>query len=273
MRYTRLLGMGMGKIKVIALAIALFTGLNSHAQLTETQYKEVGERLRALYEPKITSDQYTLLLKLDWQDTGMAYANHFDNYKQYEVTVTGDYARDPGLSSDAFSLVLCHEFGHLFGGAPYAKLYLSSNEGQADYYSTLKCFKALAAKEDNAAIVKSLGNQVTQTMRQQCGQVYPVGSRDSNICLRGMVAAYNLIHSKNPKVALSLTKKDPSESYMWGHFDHPEPQCRLDTLIAGLLCNNTRKLSNTDYRAGTCTAASGHKIGLRPRCWFNPETN
>lgn len=270
MRYKTASGMGIFFKTWILVVFALIGSSSSRAQITEQEFLTAGERLRAIYEPKATATSETLYMRLLWRDTDMAYAQHLENYKQYEVTVTGDHARLPGMSVDAFNLLLCHEFGHLFGGAPYAKPYLASYEGQSDYYSTQKCFKRLVMNDDNAAIVRTLGPRVTSEMHGICAQVYSPGSSQMNICLRGMVASIELIRAKNPTEALSLTLKDPYETW-FTLFDHPTAQCRLDTLVAGLLCDATGKVSNTDYRKGTCTAARGHKIGLRPKCWFNPS--
>ena len=54
---------------------------------------------------------------------------------------------------------------------------------------------------------------------------------------------------------------------------HPIPQCRLDTYIAGALCNidPDEPTSFLDPAVGTCARKDGYEIGVRPRCWYKPR--
>jgi Zn-dependent protease with chaperone function len=51
----------------------------------------------------------------------------------------GGLARDPLVTKDGFSAVICHEIGHHIAGAPRKGFSWASNEGQADYFATTKC--------------------------------------------------------------------------------------------------------------------------------------
>lgn len=254
-------------------SIAVSTNQAQNPLINESQFIEISQKVAALYEPSIKAKGNNLLLRLFWNDSKMAYANNFvPEYKQYEVTISGDYTQTPDLTPDAFSLIVCHEFGHLFGGAPYTNPYRSSNESQADYYSTLKCFKKLVADDYNLLFVLKQGSLITSEMQNQCKQVYSQWESDYYICLRGMLAAETLIRSRNPEANVSISKKD-LEKVDYNIFDHyGSPQCRLDSLVAGLLCNAKGNVSNKDYHKGTCTKESGHKFGIRPRCSFNPDS-
>ena len=79
----------------------------------------------------------------------------------------------------------------------------------------------------------------------------------------------------DPKI-LSLDAKEQKkmlETYVM----HPEPQCRIDTLVAGLACpvSEHESFSNTDPNVGACLHRSNDlltRVGARPHCWYRPET-
>lgn len=265
---------GVFLITTCALANVESSTQHTHNPLiSEKQFLEIGQKVAALYEPTIKKQGNTLLLRMLWNDTKMAYANnHVQEYNTYEVTITGDYSQVKGLTPDGFSLIVCHEFGHLFGGAPYATVYRASYEAQADYYSTLKCFKKLVAQDYNLVFVLKQGERITDEMRNLCGKVYSRWESDYYVCLRGMLAAENLIRSHNPDAKVSVAKKDSQKIEYNDFWHYGSPQCRLDGLVAGLLCNAKGAVSNKNFHNGTCTKESGHKFGTRPRCSFNPDS-
>ena len=55
--------------------------------------------------------------------------------------------------------------------------------------------------------------------------------------------------------------------------NHPDTQCRLDTYLAGALCEvaDAIDVDNKDESAGVCYRALGDSTGVRPYCWFKPE--
>jgi hypothetical protein len=55
--------------------------------------------------------------------------------------------------------------------------------------------------------------------------------------------------------------------------NHPKAQCRLDTYYQGSLCdvNMNEDVSQKEEVQGTCHGSLGHKIGVRPLCWFKPS--
>ncbi len=55
--------------------------------------------------------------------------------------------------------------------------------------------------------------------------------------------------------------------------EHPKAQCRLDTFFQGILCDKSydQDIDNKDPITGTCVASDGHKVGIRPRCWYKPS--
>jgi hypothetical protein len=130
------------------------------------------------------------------------------------IVVFGGLLRHPRVTEAELLMVLCHELGHHLGGAPTAaRGGWSACEGQADYWSTQACFLGVLPREDAVQVALNL----TQLYATQTSGAMP-----------------------------DLTCRDlrrPSRT----HFGYPSPQCRLDTLVAGL---------------------AGEE---RPSCWFVSE--
>lgn len=61
------------------------------------------------------------------------------------ITVYGGIARRPELTLDGFALIVCHEIGHAYGGAPdkLSPIFKVSVEGQADYYGAGVCLRRI----------------------------------------------------------------------------------------------------------------------------------
>lgn len=118
------------------------------------------------------------------------------------IVVYGGLIQHPEIDEQALTLILCHELGHHLGGPPTAaRNGWASCEGQADYWSTLQCF----------------------------GHFYPV-TEGAQAALR--VAQLYSTQTLNP--APSLESKDPTEVPRI-YYGYPSPQCRLDTMMAGLM--------------------------------------
>lgn len=133
--------------------------------------------------------------------------------RDWAIIVYGGMLRHPQIGNAELTLVLCHELGHHLGGAPTAaRGGWSACEGQADYWSTHACFHRVLPNDDAQAAALRL----TELYASMSGGAYP--SRDA--------------------------KDETIRERTW--YGYPSPQCRLDTLLAGL--------------AGR----------PRPRCWIGP---
>ncbi len=219
------------------------------------------------------------------------------------IEVYGGLTRHKLNSFDSTLALLCHELGHHIGGAPQKSIlglpFLTlglSNEGQADYWSNLKCLKKVFKLDDNEKIMKqreSAENHllpVSKIAKKKCFSVY----NDKNkafLCYRSAMAGYSLVrvlasnrsyfkdHFKKPsKSELELRKpsfeKSNNKVVRFSKNSHPEIQCRLDTYLAGSLCNISEDLivSKKDPHFNTCTVKNGYELGLRPSCWFREKS-
>ena len=185
----------------------------------------------------------------------------------------GGLARHETITADGFALVVCHELGHHIGGAPrktsaWASPW-ASNEGQADYFATLKCLRRVWNDENNAEVVASM--EVPAELSAKCSS-----TDDAALCIRGGMAGMSvarLFQSLYGETKSPLFETPSTKVVTKTDDAHPATQCRLDTYFQGALCEKSFN-ENVDGKSevtGTCHGSTGHKIGLRPLCWFKPS--
>lgn len=212
----------------------------------------------------------TLEIDKDWDNTianAEAWQGIFADKRAWGIRIWGGLARVPGMTEDALSLLVCHEFGHQFGGGNMGytgqfQVRLQT-EGGSDYYAAGTCAKRLWANKDDANLnVRRLaeGDPDLAPAVKLCSAQYS-SAKEQNICVRTIVAGYTVATKyfhvyaeeefiKNPaKLAAhsqipSLSRRDTSKPDITLGTEafveqYPTPQCRLDLFVAGALCPNT----------------------------------
>lgn len=238
--------------------------LNSLSQVTEKDFNELIDQVKEFYEPIVKSHGARLQVVKHWKDpTVNAYAIQYGDL--WQVSFFGGLARRKEITKDGFQLVVCHEMGHHLGGYPYVEW--ASNEGQSDYYSTLSCARQLWKKDIKKNEEVSKG--IPHFPKKLCQIAWPKKD-DKFLCYRIMLASKSLsdlLGSSIPKYETPdktvVTKTDD---------EHPAPQCRLDTYMAGSLCQAkfdpyTIPKTQGESKSFTCFESEGQKW-FRPKCWF-----
>jgi hypothetical protein len=236
-------------MRKLILTIALLSGQLVYSTISHSEFNLAINEMRDLYENQIRGDGKTFVVKDNWRVSEEQAS--IKNYRgKVTLTISGGLAKKPTMTIDAFRLILCHEMGHYFGGLPKKGPYdWATNEGQSDYYSTAKCFKRLVPnKEERLPRVKAAALVVTRHLAESIGL--------------------------NPE-EITLEKKSTKQVQQTSPL-HPDPQCRLDTLIAGELCDVDpySEFSKTDVDSGACLHRSideNERAGARPRCWYRPK--
>jgi len=255
------------------------------SNVTESEFMEVIDRVTAIYQSDFKDRSMTLQIKGDWEDGSVnAYAQR--KGRMAFVNMFGGMARHHAINKDSFALVVCHELGHHIGGVPKKlsragnmygnygeKVYSwASNEGQADYFASMKCLRRYLDQEDNIRDIKN--KSIPSFVRISCQNQFNMAS-DVAICIRSALAGYslaNLFNSVRGRWApLSFENKDPSK-VLKTYDKHPAPQCRLDTYFSGALCDKevSDEVSDTEQDKGVCSRKEGYVVGARPLCWFRP---
>lgn len=232
-----------------------------------TPYNAFLDRFEAFYGPLATSHGGELVVHRRLDDTRVdASAQRFRG-GPWELSFHGGLIHEERLTFDAFQLIVCHEAGHHFGGFPLRSDW-GANEGQADYFATQSCAREMwrGEIEANAAARAS----VDPYAKSACDRAWSI-ENEQNLCYRSMSAALTLMRflgygedirfDKPSRDSVAKTKKY-----------YPTNQCRLDTMVAGALCNKTFNptvIPQTQAEAAenSCLDAVP-SIGDRPICWF-----
>lgn len=254
--------------------------------ITEEEFNKAIDEVEEIYAPIIANLGAKLDIERKWSDgTVNAYASQ--SGKTYKVAMFGGLARHATITKDAMALVVCHEIGHHIGGAPKkggsagggwwggagGASSWASNEGQADYFATLKCLRKSWLNDDNAAIVKAL--KAPKLVTDMCKKTYKKNKVDTALCIRTSMAGKSVSDLFSALGKLPETKFETPDSKVVSKTDdnHPKSQCRLDTYYQGSLCdvNMNDDVSQKEEVQGTCHGSLGHTVGTRPLCWFKPS--
>ena len=244
------------------------------------EFNKLLDKVEAVYGPEIDAKGGKLVIDRNWED-GTVNAYAYQEGKDWHIAMFGGLARHETITVDGMSLVACHELGHHLGGAPKKGDYdgavsWASNEGQADYFGTLKCLKKVWEKDDNISILKK--RIVDEFATKKCKEQFQ-HEMDIAICQRVAMAGMSVSNLFNAlrNRTIPLRFDTPDTKFVRKTFDnHPAPQCRLDTYFSGAVCNKDPYTDIADDLAtdtGACTIKEGAKIGTRPNCWFGTDSN
>jgi hypothetical protein len=244
--------------------------------ITKAQFDEAIDKVEKVYAPIVSNMGGKLMIDRKWEDgTVNAYAEQAG--ATWKVAMFGGLARHKTITQDGMSLVVCHEIGHHIGGAPKKVRAIStwaSNEGQADYFSSLKCLRKAFLNDDNAKIVAAM--TVPASVTEACKKATKNDKEDTALCVRISMAGKSVANLFSVLSNLPDTKFDTPDANVVIKTDdnHPKAQCRLDTYFQGALCDVSfnEDVSQKDEVKGTCHNTLGHKTGTRPLCWFKPKS-
>jgi len=246
--------------------------------ITEAEFNAVIDAVVAIYTPIVAQMGGTLKMARNWTDgTVNAFANREGN--EWWVNMFGGLARHKETTIDGFMLVVCHELGHHMGGAPkYSSRgnvnEWAGNEGQSDYWATLKCARRVLAREPNLREVAAM--DAPESVHRKCA-LNTFNANEAAICVRSAMGGLSLarllssLHTEDENAMPWFSRQDPNRVGTMAD-GHPAAQCRLDTYYAGALCDKDFRedVSQTLAAPGTCMAEDGYRTGVRPRCWFAP---
>lgn len=213
---------------------------------TEQRYHFVLDSIIAVFGPLIQERGGRLRIKRDWTDGAVnAWAERWGEL--YILEIPGGMARYHLINEEGFLTTICHELGHLLGGSPHRRTI--SVEGQADYYSTMKCMELILAELDYPHDHENLS---------ECHGDYCQARLSGALSLSSYYA--ELARRPVPR----LDTPDLS-TVSRTRVDHPPAQCRFDTMVAGIKCANRDDFSYENAREGACL----DPVGARPSCWFH----
>jgi hypothetical protein len=260
--------------------------------ITKKDFSRALDKVAQIYTPIFAEQGLNLEMENHWDDaTVNAYALR-KNGKAI-VAIFGGLGRHFEMTVDGVILAACHEAGHHIGGIPVkvngpavmegnrvVKTAWASNEGQADYFGVMKCFRAVVQGEDHSAVLKLV--KLDKKLEEDCKDKFSQ-EEDQLICMRSVAAGKAITSLFVNVINVELEKSGKTERLKPVGLDntdkrvvkvtddnHPLPQCRFDTFIHGALCDKTLndEVSYTDPDQGICSRAAGYTVGVRPLCWY-----
>lgn len=248
---------------------------------TKEKFEQISGRIVSLYSDMVKELGGNLKLTLLWDSEELnAYAQK--NATNWEVIFHGALYKDRRITDDAFALTVCHELGHLLGGAPFKLGQNTSAEAQADFWASSVCLKKYFEEYPAEVTIKD------GKAKKSCDARYTGDTQAQKVCYRSTEAGFSL--AQFVRLASEIKSLPPSYEFpdkqtpLITNQLHPTSQCRLDTFLAGSLCVLedtsvafeekllTDKLI-TDYRCTETVNGQLVQLEKRPKCWFNELNN
>lgn len=243
--------------------------------INQADFDDVLDQVEAYYESVVAARGGNLIVRRLWDDPTVN-ASAMQMGSSYYINMYGGLARHKEITKDGFMLVACHEMGHHVAGAPKNSGWTgswASNEGQADYYSTLRCLRYLLNDSDNHKWADE--NTIDPIAMDRCQRLYNTTEEEllcGRLAMAGMSVAllFNDLR-QDGEPAFDTPDQNVVDRTQNGH---PATQCRLDTYFEGAACihNIDESLSDSDPKKGTCNRSEGMADGVRPLCWFAPRS-
>lgn len=205
-------------------------------------------------------------------------ANNAPN--SYTIQTEGGVYRNKQMTPAIYAMMLCHEFGHVLGGAPLttekfavstftSKLQIEnlkklSAEGQADYFATNVCMPRVLTQGSFALNLETLTAEQKSTVVSGCTEMNP-DAMNRQICMSSAVLSAQMLDifaqlPSQPENAPTLETVNAENGLGVGVVatsildGYPSLQCRLQTLFSGSLHSGKKTIYDP-----------------RPRCWLAPE--
>lgn len=253
----------MKNSKFLFFAATILLSFASEAQVSLTQFQDIATAFQMEFGPELASQNARLTINKPpspqlpnfWWDLNERHAS-YSSYKgadgvyDHFIFLFGGYARMPGMTPDGIAMTLCHELGHGVGGAPYkdkGKYDIASTEGQSDYFAARHCIKRMFKHIPEFQTVAAPSVYTAELCRRHFSK-----PEDLYACHRGFQALeVERMYFRIPDGAAQETYYETPDQNVAEQMDlsptyYPSPQCRLDTMMAGILEQE------------------------RPRCWFVP---
>lgn len=257
-------------INMPLILVLLFTLLSSHKAYAFSQ--TIIKEAQLLYATTaITTFGKPLFISVEENESVSAAADHTS--AELKVILNSRLLKSPRLTADGLRMIICHELGHLFGGAPRSHppfewdglvasdgLTFMSSEGQADYYAGLVCFKKLARLSDIAVDEARIGSE----LRRKCQELAGFEEDELELCYRAALGGLDFL-TVTYDFPISCETEDTSVAPDLIRNTYPSRQCRLDTIIRGASCPDDflLALDFTHDSSNSCRMSYAE----RPPCW------
>lgn len=239
--------------------------------IDQKEFNDVLDEVFKIYEPVFKEHDAEFVIQRFWKDSTVnAYA--FREGNKWNIAMYGGLARHKEVTRDGFMLVACHEIGHHLGAFPRGGW--ASNEGNSDYYGTLKCLRRIweGLGSDSIDVVANM--KVDKFAAEKCESQWQKET-DQAVCKRASMAGKGLARLLAVLGGQDMPEFDTPDTSVVTKTSHSHPaaQCRLDTYFHGALCtvNWQTDMDEKDPNVGACKFG---ETGGRRACWYrDPSSN
>lgn len=241
---------------------------------TESTFNKINQNVYLLYSNQAKKHNAKLAVNELWTSKdNNAYAMKLN--QNWTITMHGELYRHPYLTHEAYALVVCHEMGHLLGGAPYnANSEKTSVEGQADLWAIGSCFPRY---------INVFGEE-TDLSDKRVLEICRSQNIDLKTCYKSTLAAESLARTLAhiSSQALPVLNARDNSLAKTTLLTHPASQCRLDTFMNGIMCDVSDELDSLATIKESSIATTPLKCktsflknnaNVRPSCWFNEKAH
>jgi hypothetical protein len=258
--------------------------------IDQEAFNQIIFNTQILYLSEIQNLPTHLTISKIWDSPiSNAYAEQLRETNELKLEFHGEWTKTSKATYDSFVALVCHEFGHILGGAPrlvsrgfrnsQLPIYLST-EGQADYFAASKCLKKYfttfhSQESTNFAQLNEypyLSARNYREIKRLCHE-----TENEELCLRVFLAGHDMLQNyasifNNPNFfniypiprSVSLTVRD----------GYPIFNCRVWTYLSGALCSASIESNFSPFDPNENTCDLTHPlINQRPRCWYSPSDN
>lgn len=122
------------------------------------------------------------------------------------MLILGGTTRAKGMTKDAYAAAICHEIGHVLGGAPYQTISGSewaSAEGQADFFAANVCLPSYF--RNSGVPEEKLLSKVEKAGYEMLSSLAPYSTETSQ-----ELSSLHRFHTLDEKVGVTLVNNYPS---------------------------------------------------------------
>lgn len=257
--------------------IPLFFYLASALQVTSPWQLQIIKDAEFLYSP-VSLREYKKPIEFVITDSPVVSANADHEHDKLTINIYSGLLKSSRLTPDSFRMIICHELGHLFGGAPRKSLpmewvgpigndgkSLMSAEGQADYYASSVCFKKMLELENKNTPYKFDLERVGPVLKYKCQVTAGFNGASLESCYRSALAGLDFL-TLVADFPISCEDTDSDIVETTNSESYPGRQCRLDTIVNGTLCKNTLPIFMNEYDDSKNSCMDLY--AQRPQCWY-----
>ncbi|MBC7465769.1 MAG: hypothetical protein H7256_07240 [Bdellovibrio sp.] len=203
-------------MKFLILAFFIFSMITFKTSISFSKtysLQDVAATLESTYKQPFKNN-HNLELKINLnQEEPLYFGGANLNNGVFEINVGADILTLPAMTTDAATLILCHELGHLLsGGAKKPNSTWASTEGQSDYFAATDC----APK-----IFSQMADSPTTPMS---ARIIAAGQA----LIEAIYIFMDVPQMPRPSISRREALTEPGTSV-----NYPTLQCRLDTFVDG----------------------------------------